>query len=66
MKIKELKDKSKEELEHLLSEEREKIRAGRFGVSVNQETKVRKLRDLKKTVARIKTLLNEKQPVSKK
>ncbi len=58
MKHKELKDKQKEELSHLLEEEREKLRAGRFGVAMNQETKVRKMRETKKTIARILTLMN--------
>jgi ribosomal protein L29 len=60
MKIKELKDRSKGELEKLVSEEREKLRALRFGLSVSQESKVRKLRASKKTIAQALTLIKQK------
>jgi ribosomal protein L29 len=57
MKYKELKDRSNGELEKLLNEEREKLRALRFSVSTSQEPKVRSLRAARKTIARILTLL---------
>ena len=57
MKIRELKEKSTGELQKLLAEDRERVRALRFGVSVGQETKVRRIRAAKKEIARILTLL---------
>ncbi|MEK7546113.1 MAG: 50S ribosomal protein L29 [Patescibacteria group bacterium] len=59
MKLKELKEKSVAELEKSLREERESVRALRFAVSTNQETKVRKIRAARKTIARILTLLKQ-------
>lgn len=59
MKIKELKDRSAGELEKLLNEEREKLRGLRFAVSTSQESKVRSLREARKTIARIQTLLTQ-------
>jgi large subunit ribosomal protein L29 len=59
MKIKELKDRSVGELEKLLNEEREKLRGLRFAVSTSQESKVRSLRETRKTIARIQTLLTQ-------
>jgi ribosomal protein L29 len=57
MKLRELKDKPREELRKLLAEERERVRALRFAVATSQESKVRTLRQARKTVARILTLL---------
>jgi ribosomal protein L29 len=57
MKLKELKEKSSGELEKMLREERESVRALRFAVATNQETKVRKIRAARKTIARILTLI---------
>lgn len=59
MKIKELKDKPLGELEKMLREEREKLRALRFAVSTSQERKVRSLREARKTIARIQTMLTQ-------
>jgi len=59
MKIKELKDKPLGELEKMLNEEREKLRALRFAVSTSQENKVRTIREARKTIARIQTLLTQ-------
>lgn len=57
MKIKELRDKTKEELDDLLKIKRESWRSLRFRIS-NKETKdVRELRETKKTIAQILTLL---------
>lgn len=60
MKLKELKDKPLVELEKMLREERENTRALRFAISTNQETKVRKVRAARKTIARILTIIKQK------
>ncbi len=59
MKLKELKEKSVGELQKMLNEERESVRALRFAVATNQETKVRKIRAARKTIARILTLIKK-------
>lgn len=59
MKLKELKGKPLAELEKLLREEREHLRATRFSVAASQETNVRKIRGARQTIARILTLLKQ-------
>ena len=59
MKLKELKEKSAGELQKMLAEERESVRALRFAVATNQETKVRKIRASRRTIARILTLIKQ-------
>ena len=59
MKLKELKEKSAGELEKMLREERENVRALRFAVATNQESKVRRIRASRKTIARILTLIKQ-------
>lgn len=59
MKAKELKNKSKEELEKIFNESCTKLQELRFKVANKQLKNVREIRDLRKTVARIKTLLNQ-------
>lgn len=56
MTIKELKEKTGPELEKLLVELRDKLRAARFKVASKQLADVREIREMKKTVARILTL----------
>lgn len=58
MKISELKIKSTTELQNLLRELRVKERDLNFKIAVKQAKNVRELRDLKKTIAKIMTLLN--------
>lgn len=58
MKIKELKIKSKNELQALLKSEQEKLRALNFKVAQRQLKNVRELRFVKKDIARLMTLLN--------
>jgi large subunit ribosomal protein L29 len=58
MKIKELRNKSKEELEKLLEEYREKLRQLYFDIHLKKIKNVREVRAVKKTIARILTLLN--------
>ena len=61
MKTKELKLKSENELQHLLAESREKMREMRFKISQRQLKNIREAREIKKTIARILTLLKEKK-----
>ncbi|MEI6378660.1 MAG: 50S ribosomal protein L29 [Candidatus Falkowbacteria bacterium] len=58
MKIKELKNTQESELQHLLSEARSKLRDMRFKNASGQLKDVREIRENKKLVARILTLLN--------
>jgi len=60
MKIKELSQKTKQELQKLLSEQREKLRTLRFDVTLKKIKNVREIRKIKKNIARILTLLNIK------
>lgn len=58
MNIKELKNKSVEELKSFLAEQRESLRNLRFKVANRQLKNVREMRVVKKTISRILTLLN--------
>ncbi|MFA5106812.1 MAG: 50S ribosomal protein L29 [Patescibacteria group bacterium] len=58
MKIAELKTKSTAELQSFLRECRAKERDLHFKIAVKQAKDVREIRDLKKTIAKIMTLLN--------
>jgi large subunit ribosomal protein L29 len=59
MKIKELREKNTEELKKLLSEKREAARKLRFDIASKQIKNVRDLRNSKKDIAKILTLINE-------
>ncbi|OGY88839.1 MAG: 50S ribosomal protein L29 [Candidatus Komeilibacteria bacterium RIFCSPLOWO2_01_FULL_45_10] len=59
MEFKELKGKSAEELQKLLAQFREKVRDLRFSVSAKQLKNIRQLREAKKAVAKILTVLNQ-------
>ncbi len=61
MKIKELREKNIEELKKLLAEKREAVRKLRFDISSKHITKVRDIRNARKDVAKILTLINEKK-----
>lgn len=61
MKAKELRDKSTGELKKMLQEERERVRELRFKVSQDQHKDVRELREARKLVARILTIIRTKQ-----
>lgn len=58
MKFKELKERSGGELDKMLGETREKLRALRAAVAVARHPKVRDIRVARQTLARILTLLN--------
>lgn len=58
MKIRELREKNKEELEKLLEEKREEARKLRFDIASKQIKNKRALRNVKRDGARILTLIN--------
>lgn len=59
MKIRELREKSKMELQKLLIENREKLRQLKFDLASGKVKNVRAIRGLKKDIARILTCLEE-------
>ncbi len=61
MKISELRQKSKEELQRLLIENRERLRGLGFDLASGKVKNVREIRGLKKEIARILTLLKGKK-----
>lgn len=61
MKTEELRAKSVEELKELLAETREKLSEINFKLSVNQLKTVNEVSDNRKLVARILTILKEKE-----
>jgi large subunit ribosomal protein L29 len=61
MKAKELRQKSEAELKKLLQEKRERLRALRFDLVSGKVKNVREIRETKKDIARILTLLNEQK-----
>ncbi|RJQ14599.1 50S ribosomal protein L29 [Candidatus Parcubacteria bacterium] len=58
MKIKDLKEKTKQELQELLSERRKKIRELKFGLASGKVKNVRELHVMRRDIARIFTLIN--------
>jgi len=60
VKTEELRLKQKEELNQLLSESQKKLRELRFNLAGGKVKNVRIIRVLKKDIARILTILNEK------
>jgi len=56
MKIAELRQKPKEELQRILQEKREKLRILRFDLVSGKVKNVREIREIKKDIARILTL----------
>lgn len=59
MDIKELREKGTEELKRLLAEKQEAVRKFRFDIAAKQVKNVRQIRNDKKEIARIKTLINK-------
>ncbi len=58
-KIKELREKNVEELKKLLTEKKEIVRKLRFEIASKQIKNVKDLKNNRKEVARILTLINE-------
>ena len=63
MELKELRNKPAAELQRLLKLYREQSRDLRFKISAKQHKDVRELRDTKKLIARILTVLKEKEVI---
>jgi len=61
MKIKEIKEKSENELKKDLVESRNKLTKLRFDVSAKQTKNHREIRKIKKNIARILTILKTKK-----
>ena len=59
MKLSELKQKSKEELQKILTENRGKLRQLRFDLAGGKVKNVREIRKTKKEIAQILTLLRK-------
>ena len=59
MKIKELRTIPKEDLKELLDSRQRELRELRFSLSAGKVKNIRELHDVKKDIARIKTLLKE-------
>lgn len=64
MKIQELREKSVNELQTLLNQERVKVGELRFKLASKQLKNVREIRQARKNIARILTLINLKQKIS--
>jgi large subunit ribosomal protein L29 len=60
IKLAELRQRNQKELERLLIREREKLRQLRFDLASGKVKNIRKIREVKKDIARILTILNEK------
>lgn len=64
MKASELNKKGKAELERLLYEKREELRNLNFGIKLRHSKNVRDIRKLRKLIARINTILNQKKGIN--
>jgi large subunit ribosomal protein L29 len=60
MKIADLRQKTKSELEKFLQDERERLRVLQFDLVAGKVKNVREIRQIKKGIARTLTLLKEK------
>lgn len=65
MKIKDLHQKTEKELNELLIDNRYKLGKLKFDLSSKKIKNVREIRDLRRDVARILTILNEKNVIKK-
>lgn len=65
MKASELRKKSVEELRNLQKSLRDKLRELRFGIAAGKVKNVRELRQTKRDIARILTIIKEKESLSK-
>ena len=57
MKTQELRQRTKEELMHLLAESRKKMRELRFNLAAGKVKNIREIKKLKREIARILTIL---------
>jgi ribosomal protein L29 len=58
--IQEMKNKTAGELDHLIIDSGEKLRALRFDLAAGKVKNVNELHHMRKTIARAKTFLNQK------
>lgn len=65
MKAKDLRKISEKELQKMLGEEREKLLKLRFDLAAGKLKNVREIRERKKNIAKILTILNEKNAQKK-
>jgi len=65
MKVSELRQKTKSKLQKLLREKREKLRQLRFDLASGKLKNYREIRQVKKDIARILTLLNQRKYAKK-
>ena len=65
MKMRELLNRSDQDLQKDLQEMREKLRSFRFDLEAGKVKDVRGIRQLKKDIARILTLINQRRKKSK-
>jgi len=63
MKPGELRNKSDKELQKLLNDKREQLRKMRFGLFLDKVKNVSEINQVRKDIARILTILREKQMV---
>jgi len=61
MKVSEIKQKSKKELQRLLRNDQDKLRQLRFNLASGKVKNVREIRQIKKDIARILTILCQKK-----
>lgn len=61
MKIKQIREKNREELEKNLKELRNKLTKSRFDISAKQVKNHRELRKMKQDIAKILTVIREKK-----
>ena len=66
MKIKEIREKTIEELRNMLAENKEKARVLRFDIHTKQTKDHREYRTIKRDIAKVITILKEKKESSKK
>jgi ribosomal protein L29 len=64
MKASELNKKSKAELERLLFEKKEELRNLNFGIKLRHSKNVRDIRKLKKLIARLNTIIKQKENIN--
>jgi large subunit ribosomal protein L29 len=63
MEVKDIRGKTREELEKMLEEAQSELRSFRYQLSSNQLNQVHKVGDVRKLIARIKTILSEQKEV---
>ncbi len=60
MEASELRQKNRKELQRELSEKKDKLRQFKFDLSAGKIKNIKEIKDTKKTIARILTILKEK------